>query len=549
MYAEKEYSVQKAMKNKARDMRKLFIHVNGTYIFLQCCWTVMGLQGPRRLLRLTQLVVALLGVLLIMPKQDLYSIRIWASTFDDDGGITLPRLAASLAKLFWFMGHGIGRRSSDNGYTSAEDTQLDYTLLRLECIAALMIVDAWDALAERRYHEDDGASITRSPASARALGLLVLDANAAKLLLSSSIGVVGGWRAAVSAWQLSQVATVLFGAAKLYVDGLKAQLKLQTAAGAGQGIAATEITFRPTLELPDGSGCDDSHVPRPGIVMECTSARAASPRVATDSVGWSAGGFQERGLSFRVQADGPEDFFERLMETGPGATAILALLVVTVMTAMVVGTCLGWFVACGELRQRLRRQKAECRRFECLAWMCGPPLAAAGFSALSWGLGEEHNAGAYVAVEILRCASLWPLVWLLEPWLIGGVDAMGGCVQHGRKLMQMFLGPRRVDTGTLRTVRGGEGAVTADATSLPSPLEPGVRVNVSGGELIAVLKFDGYITPASADAARKRLMAYLQRDGVRLSEADAAGRFRCAQYGAVYQLGDRLNEMMLQVNA
>jgi hypothetical protein len=36
-------------------------------------------------------------------------------------------------------------------------------------------------------------------------------------------------------------------------------------------------------------------------------------------------------------------------------------------------------------------------------------------------------------------------------------------------------------------------------------------------------------------------------DGVQLVASDAAGRFRCAQYGAVYQLGARLNELMLQV--
>ncbi len=36
-------------------------------------------------------------------------------------------------------------------------------------------------------------------------------------------------------------------------------------------------------------------------------------------------------------------------------------------------------------------------------------------------------------------------------------------------------------------------------------------------------------------------------DGVALGEEDAQGRFRVAQYGPVYQLGGRLNEMMLTV--
>lgn len=36
-------------------------------------------------------------------------------------------------------------------------------------------------------------------------------------------------------------------------------------------------------------------------------------------------------------------------------------------------------------------------------------------------------------------------------------------------------------------------------------------------------------------------------DGVALGDEDAQGRFRVAQYGPVYQLGGRLNEMMLTV--
>ncbi|GLC46042.1 hypothetical protein PLESTB_001024600 [Pleodorina starrii] len=116
----------------------------------------------------------------------------------------------------------------------------------------------------------------------------------------------------------------------------------------------------------------------------------------------------------------------------------------------------------------------------------------------------------------------------------------------GRKVMQMYVGPPRAGSDTAASSQGE--AAAAAVTSLPSPQEPGMRVNISGGELVAVLQFEGYITPATAEAARQRLMACLQRDGIRLAEADAAGRFRCAQYGAVYQLGGRLNEMMLQVN-
>lgn len=36
-------------------------------------------------------------------------------------------------------------------------------------------------------------------------------------------------------------------------------------------------------------------------------------------------------------------------------------------------------------------------------------------------------------------------------------------------------------------------------------------------------------------------------DGIQLADDEAAGAFRCGQYGAVYQLGGRLNEMLLKV--
>ncbi|KXZ50839.1 hypothetical protein GPECTOR_15g525 [Gonium pectorale] len=111
---------------------------------------------------------------------------------------------------------------------------------------------------------------------------------------------------------------------------------------------------------------------------------------------------------------------------------------------------------------------------------------------------------------------------------------------EGRKIMQMFVGARR-DTAA------GDNAAALSIASLPAPNEPSVRLNVSGGELVAVMQFEGYITPANAESVRQRLLACLRQDGIQVAEAEAAGCFRCAQYGAVYQLGERLNELMLQV--
>ncbi|KAG2429512.1 hypothetical protein HXX76_010747 [Chlamydomonas incerta] len=113
----------------------------------------------------------------------------------------------------------------------------------------------------------------------------------------------------------------------------------------------------------------------------------------------------------------------------------------------------------------------------------------------------------------------------------------------GRKVMQMYVGARR----------GQEAAAAAGAkppavSSLPAPTERGVRLNVSGGELVAVAQFDGFITPTTAEAVRQRLLACLARDGLKTADTDGeGGRFRCSQYGAVYQLGPRLNEMVLQI--
>ena len=60
-------------------------------------------------------------------------------------------------------------------------------------------------------------------------------------------------------------------------------------------------------------------------------------------------------------------------------------------------------------------------------------------------------------------------------------------------------------------------------------------------------RFEGYITPGNAEQAKKRLLDALKADGVSMADDEEQGFFRCAQYGAVYQLAGRLNEMMLRV--
>jgi len=72
--------------------------------------------------------------------------------------------------------------------------------------------------------------------------------------------------------------------------------------------------------------------------------------------------------------------------------------------------------------------------------------------------------------------------------------------------MQMMIGSRR-------SAPDG-GSSSADAAALPAPTDPSVRLSVAGGEMVAVLRFSGYITPQTAEEARQRLVAALQQ-GVR----------------------------------
>ncbi|GLC46041.1 hypothetical protein PLESTB_001024700 [Pleodorina starrii] len=516
--------------------------------------------------------------------------------------------------------------------------------LELGLLAAAMAATLTLPALTRSRHLLHTALLAR-PAATRSLGLLLLDVNAAKLLLSVSVGVLGGWRSGVLTWQLLQVCTVVFGVAKMYAGALKEQLASATAAATAMGplpppsglSTAEEAAARPPMQVvPVGAGCCEaaSVAPTSSCLAECASASAvaASPGFGVDAMmgrGANAGALlQDRrrdccGSGFRVVpevispavlspapasgcrpadvacattasaattsgcrsssdsscitlhspyssgnslasaanddsshpghgesngggggapcpssctmttaqlarrppslivaghtlrcshhhhhqqqqqpllpsgacdggggsrlltplptgrrpvstrcgcggvlaavaavlhpwslllvslsflgcmlwvvlmspplallGDEPEDFFESLVDTGPGAAAMLMLLVGIATAFTVAGTCLLLCIANGELRQRLRLNPVERRRLECLAWACGPPLAVAVFSALSWALGDERNAVAYIAAEALRCASLWPLVWLQEPWLVGGVDCVGGCVQH-----------------------------------------------------------------------------------------------------------------------
>lgn len=79
----------------------------------------------------------------------------------------------------------------------------------------------------------------------------------------------------------------------------------------------------------------------------------------------------------------------------------------------------------------------------------------------------------------------------------------------------------------------------------PAPSDGSVVLEAAGGELLASLSVPGSVTPEVAAAARARLAAALAADGLRVS--DEEGAFRVAQFGPLFSLAERRNEVLLAV--
>lgn len=93
-----------------------------------------------------------------------------------------------------------------------------------------------------------------------------------------------------------------------------------------------------------------------------------------------------------------------------------------------------------------------------------------------------------------------------------------------------------------KTMELSLGAGVADP---PASAEPeAVGVAAAGGELVAVVGFEGVATPELAGEYRRLLTAAIRSDGLELAEPDG---FRLATYGQLYSLKPRLNELMLKV--
>jgi hypothetical protein len=82
----------------------------------------------------------------------------------------------------------------------------------------------------------------------------------------------------------------------------------------------------------------------------------------------------------------------------------------------------------------------------------------------------------------------------------------------------------------------------------PAPTTPGVSLDVDGGPpLLAVARFEGYATPEATTAALDALLAALASDGLALAPEAAGGAFRLAQYGPLFTLEQRVNEVQVGV--
>lgn len=81
----------------------------------------------------------------------------------------------------------------------------------------------------------------------------------------------------------------------------------------------------------------------------------------------------------------------------------------------------------------------------------------------------------------------------------------------------------------------------------PAPTTPGVTLDVGGGEVLAAARFEGYATPGATAAALEGLLGALEADGVRLSPEAEGGAFRLAQYGPLFTMETRVNEVQVGV--
>lgn len=102
---------------------------------------------------------------------------------------------------------------------------------------------------------------------------------------------------------------------------------------------------------------------------------------------------------------------------------------------------------------------------------------------------------------------------------------------NSSKTMQVYLLPRNGDPPELQT--------------LPQPEDPYVTLAIAGGSIVAVGQLTGYATKEACEARLRQLRVDLKKDGLKIDEDEG---FSVAQYGPMFSLEERLNEVWLTVS-
>ena len=116
------------------------------------------------------------------------------------------------------------------------------------------------------------------------------------------------------------------------------------------------------------------------------------------------------------------------------------------------------------------------------------------------------------------------------------------------KVMSLHIGPPLSKGKKKESSSSSSSEEETPPSTPPLPTREGVRLSARGGELIAAARVPAqYATREAALSASEALVAALKRDGLKLCERDSRGAFRLAQYGALFQLEERVNEVQLRV--
>lgn len=88
---------------------------------------------------------------------------------------------------------------------------------------------------------------------------------------------------------------------------------------------------------------------------------------------------------------------------------------------------------------------------------------------------------------------------------------------------------------------------TVDVSTLPSSSRPDVRLDLEGGYLVAATLFHGHATKERVEEEYHALVRRLEADGLSTAHDDDQERYHVAQYGPIFSLKPRKNELWVRV--